>query len=126
MAEHIAMNEFVVRDATVHKRGTLASFLRTIEEALAGITRFFDKTRHEYTRFNYIGEWHSHPRFEPLPSLTDHESMRRIACDSTMGTNFVVLLILKLDVSGSLIGSVHTYAPDGSIERSQLSILVEA
>jgi integrative and conjugative element protein (TIGR02256 family) len=123
MAEHVARNKFVVRDVTIHRRGTLASFLRRIEDAWAVMTRFFETTKRDYRRFNYIGEWHSHPRFEPVPSNTDHQSMRDIVSDPTVGANFVVLLILRLDAFGGLVGSVHTYTPNGTIEPAGLKIL---
>jgi proteasome lid subunit RPN8/RPN11 len=122
MAEHVAVNTFVVRDLTIHRRGTFASFIRRIEEALATLTRFFESTRRNYERFNYIGEWHSHPSFEPSPSDRDHRSMMEIILDRSVGANFIVLMIVKLSPQGALIGSVHTYLPDGLCERSKLVI----
>lgn len=120
MAEHVGLNEFVVRDITIHRRGTFASFLRLIEEALATLNRFFEKTNRHYARFNYIGEWHSHPSFEPVPSGQDHRTMQDIVSDTSMGANFVVLVIVKLDISGNLVGTAHTYLPNGATHRSTL------
>lgn len=120
MAEHVAVNEFVVRDLTIHRRGTLASFVRRIEDAWAALSYFFKRTKRDYRRFNYIGEWHSHPFFDPVPSARDHQSMREIILDATVAANFVVLMIVKLGAEGTLVGTVHTYLPDGSIRRSEL------
>jgi proteasome lid subunit RPN8/RPN11 len=120
MAEHASVNTFIVRDLTIHRRGTLASFVRRIEEAWSALTRFFERTRRDYERFNYIGEWHSHPSFEPFPSGRDHESMHEIILDRSVGANFVVLMIVKLSPAGALVGTAHTYLPDGRFERSEL------
>jgi integrative and conjugative element protein (TIGR02256 family) len=122
MAEHVGVNEFVVRDVSVHRRGTFASFIRRIEEAWIALNRFFDKTKKEFVRFNYIGEWHSHPSFEPMPSITDHHAMMDIVSDDTVGANFVVLLVVKLDSFGEVIGTAHTYLPNGVIDKSTLRL----
>jgi hypothetical protein len=122
MAEHVAVNTFVVRTLTIHRRGAVASFIRRIEEAWAALTRFFERTRRNYARFNYIGEWHSHPSFAPSPSDRDHRSMKEIISDATVGAHFIVLMIVKLNPRGTLIGTVHTYLPNGLCERSELVI----
>lgn len=122
MAEHTGPNEFTVRDLTVHRRGGFANFVRRIEDALASLHAFFHKANREYTRFNYIGEWHSHPSFEPIPSGPDDRSMHEIIDDPTVGANFVVLVVVKLDSAGALIGSAHTYLPNGVRAISDLVI----
>src|SRR5271155_4440093 len=76
MAEHLGIDTFSVTDITIHRRGTFASFVRRIEEALGFLRAFYHRTKHDYTKFNYIGEWHSHPCFAPEPSPTDDASMR--------------------------------------------------
>ena len=45
MAEHVAPNRFEVKDITVHKRGTMASFIRRIEEALSRLHVFLHQYR---------------------------------------------------------------------------------
>lgn len=122
MAEHISTNRFILRDVTIQRRGTISSFIRKIEEALSGLKKFFVKTGNCYTQFNYIGEWHSHPSFSPIPSIKDHESMHDIITDPLVGANFIVLIIVKLNPSGKLIGTVHTYLPNGLVEESTLVI----
>lgn len=118
MAEHIGPNEFKVRDITVHGRGAIASFVRRIEDAIGRLRLFFDRADHDYTRFNYLGEWHSHPSFEPVPSTKDDMSMLQIVQDQAVGANFAVLLVVKLDSDGQLIGTAHTYLPNGAKVRS--------
>ena len=124
MGEHVGPNEFTVREITVHRRGSFASFLRRIEDALGQLHAFFRKTDHNYLRFNYIGEWHSHPLFEPIPSRTDDASLLEIIQDDSVGANFAVLLIVKLGTSGQLVATAHTYLPDGTRCPSDLKMEV--
>lgn len=120
MAEHVGPNEFQVCEITIHKIGGFASFIRRIEDALVKLRSFFERTRNQYRRFNYIGEWHSHPSFVPEPSVRDHQSMLEIATDPTVGANFVVLVIVKLDEEGRLVGTAHSYTPRRAIRRATL------
>lgn len=122
LGEHVGFNQFKVHEITIHRQGSVVSFLRRIEDALFQINRFFKKTEKNYTRFNYIGEWHSHPLFEPFPSSKDDESMLEIIQDSAVGANFAVLLIVKLDSSRQIITTVHTYLPDGTRHNSKMQI----
>lgn len=113
MGEHTGPNIFVVRKLTVHRRGSFSFFLRRIEDAIGKLRIYFNETEHDYTRFNYIGEWHSHPSFTPYPSGTDDQSMQQIVQDKTVGANFAVLLIVKLGVKEELVCTAHTYLPNG-------------
>jgi len=61
MAEHVGYNEFTVRKMTIHKPGSIAYFVRCIEEIGQSLWGFFQANNNEYHRFNYLGEWHSHP-----------------------------------------------------------------
>ena len=120
MGEHAGLNLFIVREMTVHRRGAFASFVRRIEDAIGRLRTFFQETGHDYARFNYIGEWHSHPSFAPYPSGTDDQSMLQIVQDEEVGANFAVLMIAKLGLEGELVSTVHTYLPDGTRIRSDL------
>jgi proteasome lid subunit RPN8/RPN11 len=120
LAEHTGHNHFTVREVSVQQRGTFTSFVRSLTDALSSIRRFLTSTGHDYTRFNYLGEWHSHPSFAPFPSAQDDASMRQIVEDARVGANFAVLLIIKLDERAALVGSVHTYLPSGEKLASDL------
>lgn len=122
MGEHTGPNLFVVREMTVHRRGAFASFVRKIEDAIGRLRAFFQQTGNDYTRFNYLGEWHSHPSFAPYPSRTDDLSMLQIVQDEAVGANFVVLLIAKLGSEGELIATAHTYLPDGMRTQSNIKL----
>lgn len=114
MAEHVGEDTFLVRSLTIQRLGgTVATFLRHVEAFLGPLRRFFRRTNHDYRRYNYIGEWHSHPSFAPLPSRTDHQTMRAIIEDPEVGANFIVLLIVKLKEVTQVVGTVTVYMPDG-------------
>jgi hypothetical protein len=121
MAEHVAVNEFTVTELTVHKRGAFASFVRRIEDALTSLTTFFVRTNHDYRRFNYIGEWHSHPSFELEPSPKDDAAMMEIVLDPKVGAEFAVLLLVKLDVERRLLANALVYLPDSTRHRCNLA-----
>lgn len=123
MAEHVGTNTFSVKDLTIQRRGTIASFVRRIEDALGILRAFFQRTNHDYTKFNYIGEWHSHPCFEPEPSPKDDASMREIVGDARIGAKFVVLLIVKTGPDNELRSTVHTYRPNGKKTRAVLQVV---
>lgn len=122
MGEHVGENHFVVRRITLQRKGTFASFVRDIRDALAGLRQFFIHTEHNYQRYNYMGEWHSHPSFTPEPSHKDHSTMLELITDPNGNATFLVLFIVKLNLSGELEGSVHTYLPNGKCHRSMLQL----
>jgi integrative and conjugative element protein (TIGR02256 family) len=122
MGEHIGPNSFVVRELTVQGVGSFARFVREAKTALLALKGFFARTRGQYTRFNYLGEWHSHPCFSVEPSVTDHRSMLDMVRNPSVGANFLVLMVVKLDVSMSVQGSIHLYLPDGTVSRGELNI----
>lgn len=63
-------------------------------EHRAQLAAFFELNGGDYTRFNYLGEWHSHPCSEPLPSMTDIQTMQSIVDDPEVGANFLILFIV--------------------------------
>jgi integrative and conjugative element protein (TIGR02256 family) len=94
--EHIGGDAFRVVEFTVQKRGgSHDSFVRNPEEHRESLHRFFERTGDDHSRFNYLGEWHSHPSFPPIPSTQDIETMHGIVNNSEVGANFLVLLILR-------------------------------
>lgn len=122
MGEHVADREFVVRELTIQSDGgSFAFFVRAIRSILAPLEQFFRRTGNDYRRFNYLGEWHSHPSFECTPSNRDIQTMRDLVCDERVGANFVVLIILRLD-DPELTGTVTAYTRDGREERGVLVI----
>ena len=115
MAEHVGSNEFRVADLTVQLQGgTFATFVRLVDSILTPLRAFFTATGRDYTRFNYIGEWHSHHSFQLTPSSRDDVTMLEIVMDPTVGARFAVLLIVRLNErEDGLQHSLTVYLPSG-------------
>ncbi|AFY57391.1 hypothetical protein Riv7116_4985 [Rivularia sp. PCC 7116] len=112
MGEHIADDVYRVKDLTIQNHGgTSASFVRTIQGIINPLKHFFRKTGYDFTRFNYLGEWHSHPDFATEPSYTDNKTMWEVVEDQQVGANFVILLIVRLNTIGELEGTTTVYLP---------------
>lgn len=112
MGEHTDVDTFRVTELTAQTEGgAFATFVRLVEFIVRPLRLFFDSTCHDYTRFNYIGEWHSHPLFSLTPSAKDHRTMHELLHDRSLGARFVVLLLVKLDAEGRLQHSVTVYTP---------------
>ncbi|MGO1425184.1 MAG: Mov34/MPN/PAD-1 family protein [Halomonas sp.] len=96
MGEQIAPGHFRVVDFSVDdKTGGRAHFVRSSEAHAEALNAFFLETDHQYGRFNYLGEWHSHPRFSVTPSAQDVASMIDLV-EGERGIDFAVLLIVRL------------------------------
>lgn len=123
MGEHVGPNRFVVRDLTIHSRGTFATFVRHVRQALSGLARFHERTGNQHRQFNYLGEWHSHPDFALRPSILDARTMREIlAAPEMREAQFVVLVIVKLGLSDELQARAFTYLPGGSEHASRIAV----
>jgi proteasome lid subunit RPN8/RPN11 len=115
--QHLEGNTFRVIDVTIQRTGgTAGSFIRRLRAALRALGRFFEQSQRDYQRFNYLGEWHSHPSFEPIPSLRDHGTMREMIEDPTTTAHFVVLLVLRLDSQDLLTGTVTGYTKNSQLD----------
>ncbi len=124
--EQLAPSYFRVTHLTLQSRpGTIARFVVDLFQAAREALTFFDATRHQYARYNYIGEWHSHPSFAVKPSGTDAETMRELVADSGFRGSFAVLMIVRLDRevlhAGAWLfdplGAEHPIALDTADER---------
>jgi len=108
MGEHLHDDVFRLAEISVQRiGGTHSGFVRTPEAHQAQLDAFFEQTGNNYRRFNYLGEWHSHPHFSPLPSNEDLRTMQSIVDDPASGMNFLVLLIVRL-TSGSALAMTAT------------------
>lgn len=115
--EQLAPSDFLVTDVAIQtRRGSVTRFLVDLVQAARDAVRFFDRTRHRYTRFNYIGEWHSHPRFAVRPSGTDIDTMQTLVRDPEFQGSFAVLMIVRLS-NNALSAAAWVFDPEGS-ERS--------
>lgn len=96
MGEQIAPDQFQIVDFSVDdKTGTAVHFVRSLEHHAKALESFFQKTGSEFKRFNYLGEWHSHPSFPVGPSQEDIRSMQSLV-DDERDINFSALMIVRL------------------------------
>ncbi|MHC4041324.1 Mov34/MPN/PAD-1 family protein [Bradyrhizobium xenonodulans] len=103
VAEHVGGETFRIVELSVQRSGgTTMHFIRDPKQSKAFLSDFFARTGGNYRRFNYIGEWHSHPTFEPVPSRNDIQAMYQIVEDPEVGANFAVLIIVRLFFRRSL------------------------
>jgi proteasome lid subunit RPN8/RPN11 len=107
--EHLADGKFLVKDLSVQRNGTNSSFERDPVQHRKFIRRFHLLTGKNTERFNYLGEWHSHPSFLALPSTPDLRTMQAEIEDKDQTASFLVLLVVKLGRDGGLIGSTHAF-----------------
>jgi integrative and conjugative element protein (TIGR02256 family) len=95
MAEQIQPGEFRVVDFSLDDlTGSAAHFVRSPDHHRAALDAFFARTGNDYARYNYLGEWHSHPNHAPFPSTTDLLSMHDLL-DEERSISFAILLIVK-------------------------------
>ncbi|ARP99680.1 Mov34/MPN/PAD-1 family protein [Pseudorhodoplanes sinuspersici] len=118
VGEHVGHDEFRIVDLSFQKRGgTFAHFVRDPAHHEAFLDDFFTRTGKDYKRFNYLGEWHSHPTFDPLPSGPDIRTMFKLVEDPEVGVNFAILIIARLrgwstvELSATLFRTGHTPEP---------------
>lgn len=113
MGEYVSEGVYRIKDLTIQSDGGTSSFfVRLVEGIRNPLQRFFRQTGYDFTRFNYLGEWHSHPTFTLLPSSTDCKSMWEIIEDPNVGANFTVLMIVRLDNMQCLEGTITVFLPE--------------
>jgi len=96
MGEQIAVGCFRIVDFSVDEHtGSAAHFVRSPEDHKAALDAFFTRTGRDYARFNYLGEWHSHPSFSTRPSREDVSAMTDLVTGER-SIDFSVLLIARL------------------------------
>lgn len=121
--EQLAPSDFLASEITFQSRpGTFARFVVDLIQAARDAIRFFDRTDHRYTKFNYIGEWHSHPSFDVRPSTADVSAMRALVSDSDFNGNFAVLMITRLDRANLIIGA-WIFDPAGNEQPVTLELM---
>ena len=97
MAEQLAPSHFRLIDFSLDSfSGSHVAFQRNPEVHLQTLSKFFERTGQDFARYNYLGEWHSHPSFAVLPSSEDMQTMTTIVEDIGTDITFAALLILKL------------------------------
>lgn len=96
-AEQLAPGRFRVMDFSVDLySGSHTNFHRDSHAHEQALNAFFERTGRDFSRFNYIGEWHSHPSFSVRPSPEDVATMTELVSDERSAISFAVLLIVRL------------------------------
>jgi len=91
MAEQLGPGHFRIVDFSLDAfSGSHTRFRRDPKTHQKVLEDFFER----YRRFNYLGEWHSHPSFSVQPSFEDIESMTDIVENGNSTITFAVLLIV--------------------------------
>jgi [CysO sulfur-carrier protein]-S-L-cysteine hydrolase len=109
MGQQLTAGHFAVVDFSLDEiSGECGHFVRNAESHREALNCFLDRTGHDYQSFNYLGEWHSHPNFPALPSVTDVRSMQELV-DGERGIEFAMLLIVKLGCFRRLIASASLH-----------------
>lgn len=119
--EHVDDDVFRVIEATVEGQGAVASFLRALTGGLERLEAFFQRTKRDYRRFNYLGEWHSHPSFALYPSPADDNAMFEIVEDVRTGARFAVSLIVKVR-DGRLEVAAFSYFPREARQEAVVTV----
>lgn len=120
--EQLAPSDFLASEIAIQNRkGSIARFFVDLVQAARDAAAFFDRTRRRYTRFNYIGEWHSHPSFSVSPSVIDRETMRKLVADPDFRGSFAVLMIVRFDDS-ALVAGAWLFDPAGREMEVELEL----
>lgn len=97
--------------------GGMAWFRR----GMRGLRSFFRRLFRESRGLSYyVGEWHSHPDGEPIPSRTDDRNMMDIASDADAHCPECLLVLLSVRAS-----AVETAVFVYSRERGRLDLQLE-
>ena len=112
--EHVGDADFRVVEATIQSRGgNHATFRRNSAKARRDLKTLSRRHGDDPARFNYLGEWHSHPRSPVAPSSVDEITMRGLLTDPDATVNFLVLLIIRLSDFYTLEISAVAYLVSG-------------
>lgn len=123
VGEHVERNTFRIVDVSVQRHGgNHVCFVRRPEAHKPFLDAFFARTGDAYERFNYLGEWHSHPSFAAIPSVTDIEQMAEIVDSDPSAPPFAVLLIVRLNTDGKLGCSATAFRPGRPGETIELTV----
>lgn len=96
MGEEVGQQRFKILDFSVDtESGTNSRFSRDADHHERELEAFFRRTGEQYRRFNYVGEWHSHPSFSVDPSVQDLHAMQGLV-NGSPNVHFAILLITRL------------------------------
>jgi proteasome lid subunit RPN8/RPN11 len=122
-AEQLSPNRFRIVDcSTDFRSGSHSTFRRDPAVHNALLRQFFERTGHDYQRFNYLGEWHSHPSFSVRPSPEDVAEMTSLVQDNRSEISFAVLLVVRIRFCLWLDASATLFARDHAPTRANIGV----
>lgn len=122
MAEQLDVNHFRIDSFSVDSRsGGFSHFIRSVDHHDRYLEDFFRNTGKDFSRFNYLGEWHSHPSFSVHPSAQDIASMEDLVA-SEDNVSFAILIVVKLKFFYFLQNSATVFIKNGSSYSVRLEI----
>jgi len=121
--EHVSGAVFRIVEVSVQRDGgTNAHFVRDPAQHREQLEAFYRRTGDDCSRYNYLGEWHSHPSFCVAPSREDEQTILELFEQADFKPNFVLLLIVRCD-RASISMSSTAYAK--GIAPASVSVYVE-
>lgn len=121
-AEQLKPSHFCVVDFSLDSfSGSHTGFERDPQSHRKTLDAFFRQTGNDFARFNYLGEWHSHPLFSVHPSAQDISTMTDIVENQVSIINFAILLILKSRFCFWIDHSLTIFARNRPPQRSRIS-----
>jgi integrative and conjugative element protein (TIGR02256 family) len=123
MGEHLGADDYRIVDISVQRAGgSAACFIRHPNKHRVQLDEFFARTGANYTRFNYLGEWHSHPSFPTIPSVKDLRTMQSLVEDPVVGANFLALLIVRLGSNSLMEAGVTAFYAGQPPREAELAV----
>ncbi|HEX3342780.1 MAG TPA: Mov34/MPN/PAD-1 family protein [Pseudolabrys sp.] len=121
-AEQLKPSHFCIVDFSLDLcSGSHAGFRRDPQAHQNTLDEFFLRTGRDFQRFNYLGEWHSHPSFSVRPSAQDLSTMTDIVENESSAITFAVLLIVRLRLRLWIDHSLTIFARERPPQRSSIS-----
>lgn len=123
MGEQLEAGDFRIVDVSIDGvSGSAAHFVRSVAQHREALATFFEGTGRDYARYNYLGEWHSHPRYSTHPSVEDVASMNDLV-SGERDISFAVLMIVRRSFwRGRLEAASYVFARDAGPEHAQLEL----
>ena len=95
MAEQLEPGMFRIMDYSIDPEvGGKAHFVRSPEHHAVVLNEFFRTTGNDFARYNYLGEWHSHPNHRAVPSAADIAAMHDLV-HGERDIPFALLLVVR-------------------------------
>lgn len=108
VAEQIAPGDFELVGFTVDLEvGTWDHFESVPGSHTEQLDEILMANENRSGRVDYLGEWHSHPTFPPVPSTIDLAAMTNMVENS--GPAFAALVIVRMLVTTSIEASITTF-----------------